>query len=267
MSDDNVKAPSQIFKWFEKMKANYDKNILAIIQRFEQSNHQQQERIDVIHQSHINALRENHLAQTSQYLAQIEQQKQDINYFKQQMAQQQQTILQLNNRYDAIFHELMPNRQTTAPFKDVFDDSHLVLNESTRAKASILTDSMTENRDNHEEVQHNKTENNEIYLAALSFRGKNDYQQAFDTFKKAALLGHAQAMGALGRAYFLSEGVEENQTMGLAWLINAAKLELPQAIKRVEHFKTTDVALYQNALLICEALTKESLVAAETKIV
>jgi TPR repeat protein len=61
-------------------------------------------------------------------------------------------------------------------------------------------------------------------------------------------------MGALGRAYFLAEGVDENQTLGLAWLINAADLGLPQALKRVEQLKAADPFLYNQAFILAKDL-------------
>ncbi|WP_085299846.1 tetratricopeptide repeat protein [Cognaticolwellia mytili] len=268
MSDGNLKAPSQVFKWFEKMKENYDKNILAILQRFEQSNSQQQSRIDETHRSHINIMRENHLNQNAQFTKQIEQQKQEIDYFKQQIAQQQQTISQLNNRYDAVIVELITHKKSTTQFKDIFDDSCFIDTDSTSFDSIPINDSLVKqspvsskannvsSKNNDVEIGVEK-ETNEIYFLALEMRNSNNNEQAFIHFKKAANLGHVLAMGALGRAYFLAEGIEENHAIGLSWLINAANLALPQAIKRVEYFKTNEPALYQTALKLSKKVTSD----------
>jgi TPR repeat protein len=95
-------------------------------------------------------------------------------------------------------------------------------------------------------------EADKIYFLALEMRNSDNNVQAFTHFNKAASLGHVLAMGAVGRAYFLAEGIEENHTIGLSWLINAADLALPQAIKRVEYFKVNEPALYQAALTLAK---------------
>ena len=77
---------------------------------------------------------------------------------------------------------------------------------------------------------------------------------AFTLFSQAAHEKHLKAMGAMGRAYFLAEGTDENHTLGLAWLIQAADKGLPQAIARVEQFKTHDENLYEQAKLLSKSL-------------
>lgn len=93
-----------------------------------------------------------------------------------------------------------------------------------------------------------------LYDEAVSSRENGEPEQAIALFKEAAKLGCVKSRGALGRAYFLAEGVEEDEALGLAWLISAAELGLPQAIKRVEYFKESDDALYQQALILKDAI-------------
>jgi hypothetical protein len=272
MSDGNLKAPSQVFKWFEKMKENYDKNILAILQRFEQSNNQQQSRIDETHRSHISIMRESHLNQNAQLTEQIEQQRQEIDYFKQQIAQQQQTISQLNNRYDAVIVELITHKKKPNHFKDIFDDSCFINTDNTSVDSALMNDSLIKqpavsstdssisaSNQNNDDTVDTEKEADEIYFLALKMRNDNNNEQAFTHFKKAANLGHVLAMGALGRAYFLAEGAEENHAIGLSWLINAANLALPQAIKRVEYFKVNEPILYQAALELTRKVTSDTM--------
>jgi TPR repeat protein len=270
MSADNLKAPSQIFKWFEKMKENYDKNILAILQRFEQNSNLQQSRIDETHRSHISVMRESHLTQVNQYHDQLEQQRQEIDYFKQQIAQQQQTISQLNNRYDAVIVELIANKPITSPFKDIFDDNSFIDSHEPIISPASTTTSIINNKSLKQSTRETldcEANIENLYLEALEMRKIHNNQQAFNAFKDAANFGHALAMGAVGRAYFLAEGVEENHSLGLAWLINAAKLNLPQAIKRVEYFRANEPTLYQDALTISKEISKDLLTSADTLMV
>lgn len=266
MSDNKVKAPSQVFKWFEKMKENYDKNILAIIQRFEQSNSQQQSRLDAAHSKHINILQENHVNQISQLNSQIDKKEQEIAYFKQQLASQQQTIVQLTNKYDNVIFELVTSSKNSSNYKEVFNDDiiNIESNVSDIADKNVKSDDIVLDTLINDTGSLSSSYDDEIerlYQQALAMREHNDKAQAFLVFKKAATFGHVQAMGALGRAYFLAEGVEEAPVLGLAWLINAANLGLPQAIKRVEHFKLNEEKLYQEAILLAQEVASECLAA------
>lgn len=288
MSDSKGKAPSQIFTWFEKMKENYDKSVLTIIQRFEQNNHKQQNRIDEAHKSHINIMHEQHANQIAQLISQLDKKEQEISYFKQQIALQQQTISQLNNKYDKVTMEFIASSQASNTYKDIFDDNdfiniennlnlkntesinteHISLNKSINETLSPATQPLAPDvkaQDDESPFYSPNTEQDleleESYQQALQMRKDNDKQSAFNIFKKAATLGHVQAMGALGRAYFLAEGVEENPIKGLAWLINAANLGLPQAIRRVEHFRSNEPKLYQEAMLLAQELASECLAA------
>lgn len=274
MPNGNLKAPSQVFKWFEKMKENYDKNILAIMQRFEQNNHAQQTRLDNSHQNHIDMMQNAHTSQVAQFNNQIEQQRQEIEYFKQQIAQQQQTINQLNNRYDSVMMELVTSKQQTSPYKDIFDDSYFISSKQP-SSTDITFDPLLESEKegpSTAKVTDNNERNAELtseasYSHAMELRKSDNSNEAFVHFQHAANQGHAQAMGALARAYFLAEGVDENPLYGLAWLINAATLSLPQAIKRANYFKESEPDLYKEALEISanllECQSKNSIETAE----
>lgn len=287
MSDNNVKAPSQIFKWFEKMKENYDKNILAILHRFEQNNNLQQNRLDEAHNNHIKIMQANHNQQTEQLLKQISDKEQEITYFKQQVSTQQQSIIQLTNKCDNLMLQLISPSENPKNYKDIFDENDIInidnklsdqdtinqsiaLNEATKSAQFIKSHNEQTSYKVASELESNcelplnthfPTETEALFQQALQMREHNKNEQAFITFKQAATLGHVQAMGALGRAYFLAEGVEENPTLGLAWLINAANLGLPQAVKRVEHFKTNDTKLYQQAILLAQEVASDCLAA------
>lgn len=272
MPEGNSKTPSLIFKWFEKMKLGYENNILAIMKRFEESNRQQQIRLDKAQNRHLNMMQENHVNQVKQYNALIAQQHSEISYFKQQIAQQQQTISQLNNRYDTLVIELLAYQQQKIPLKDIFADNNIIgSDQSTKSantsphkenNSNLHTSNIPKNNEHkHNQKSTQKSLRNEnstdtIYLKALAMRDAGNKQQAFIIFKKAAYLGHVLAMGAMGRAYFLAEGVKENPVKGLAWLINAADLQLPQALNRIEFYKNNEPELYQEAKEVAKSIAQ-----------
>ncbi len=94
----------------------------------------------------------------------------------------------------------------------------------------------------------------ELFEQAIAYRQLANNEQAFLLFEQAAQQGHVKAMGAMGRSFFLGEGIEENQSIGLAWLINAANQGHPQAIARSEHFQEHNPELYSEALTLSEEL-------------
>jgi hypothetical protein len=93
-----------------------------------------------------------------------------------------------------------------------------------------------------------------LFDQAILQRQTGDSEQAFLLFEQAAKQGHIKAMGAMGRSFFLGEGTQENHPLGLAWLINAANNNLPQALDRVKHFRDNDPELYQEALELSSQL-------------
>lgn len=168
--------------------------------------------------------------------------------------------------------------------KDIFDGSNVIGTDTSASEQSPLYMDVTPQPENNstlntqqtkqdKQKNKNKHKNNpskpnnarpsneksteKIYLKALAMRNADNNQQAFITFKKAAYLGHVLAMGAMGRAYFLAEGVTKNPETGLAWLINAANLHLPQALSRVEFFKINDLTLYQDASVIAKNIKQD----------
>ena len=113
MSQESQKVPSQVFRWFEKMKSNYEQSVQGVLQRFEQYSHSQQLRIDHANQSNIDNLKQSHQKLLSLQNDQINQLGHDVKYYKEQMAKQQQTIEQLNGRYDAVMAVYLQRREKT----------------------------------------------------------------------------------------------------------------------------------------------------------
>jgi hypothetical protein len=308
MSEDNNKVSIKVFHWFEKMKSNYDENVQGILKRFEQYNDSQQSRVDQNHADQIAHMKEAHHNQIELQNKQINQFKDDITYYKQQISEQQQSIAQLNNRYDSVVSCLIEDKRQKADIRDIFSEQDFVSNEDNE----LLENTANKEEDNittalkREQVTHtneakedkiaeetipannfsfttvNEAESSsvalpetetiqeqlttekiladeiinidgdELFEQAIAYRQAANNEQAFLLFEQAAKQGQVKAMGAMGRSFFLGEGIDENQSMGLAWLINAANNGHPQAINRAEHFQENNPDLYIEALNLSE---------------
>jgi len=281
-TEGNLKVPSQIFRWFEKMKNNYENSVQSVLSRFEDYNNKQQLRIDNGNKEHIENLKSVHNSQIMQNKNNIDQLHQDINYYKEQISQQQKTIEQLNSRYDAVMACLINEKTNNeVDYKNTFENDDFFTEIKTElptpsTNVDLSDKAKTSNNTSYDQVHrqtidtaHNEetsvhhknnfsvshsvrndevTTNESLFDQAIALRNSEDYSHAFELFKQAADNNHSQSMGAMGRSYFLGEGVEENQKLGLAWLIKAAECNLPQAISRVEHFKEHEPELYQFSL-------------------
>ncbi|WP_448248708.1 hypothetical protein [Thalassotalea agariperforans] len=241
----SAKVPSQIFRWFEKMKSNYESSVNTVLQRFELFSEKQQHRLDSANKAHIEQLMASHqqqLAHKDELIAKLDD---ELNFFKQQVEKQQETHAQLNARYDAIIGCLLNDKRDELKVRDIFNDDEVTTVDVEESKTAF-----NEKLTNNEKLSGAC----ELFQQAISHRENKAFTQAFVLFEQAAKQLNAKAMGALGRAYFLAEGVEENQTLGLAWLINAADLGLPQAVKRVEQLKAADPFLYNQAVVLAKDL-------------
>lgn len=257
MHDESPKVPSQIFKWFERMKENYDQSIQGVLKQFETYSHAQQERIDKVHKQHISQGQLNNEQLSKQYENQIAQLNKDVTYYRQQIDKQQQNIEALNTRYDNVIRCMLPNKRENN-IKDIFAEHDFVtpINntlENTSAKSETIDDiEMSSNVvSSHSTVvnESNLHSQDELFDQAIIKRQSGESDQAFMLFEQAAKLGHVKSMGAMGRSFFLGEGTVQNSSLGLAWLINASNNELPQAVDRVKHFAEHDPELYEEALI------------------
>jgi TPR repeat protein len=274
MSPESPKVPSQVFRWFEKMKSNYEQSVQSVLQRFEQYSHSQQLRIDQANQSHISNLKQAHEKHLDQQNAQINQLSLDINYYKEQITKQQQTIEQLNGRYDAVMSCLLTEKRKdinlNTDIKDIFSENDFIKNETnelienvetlssaTEIERSETAEPINEVTEVTSETNSTSTESiceDELFDQAIFKRQSGNIEQAFQLFEQAAKRGHAKSMGAMGRSFFLGEGTEENHPIGLAWLIHAANQDLSQAVDRVKYFQENDPELYKQALNLSEQL-------------
>jgi len=271
-TEGNLKVPSQIFRWFERMKSNYENSVQSVLSKFEEYNDKQQLRIDNGNKEHIESLKDAHNSQIAQNQKNISQLHDDVIYYKQQITQQQKTIEQLNSRYDAVMACLINEKTSNgAEFKNTFDSDDFFT--SSKSELPKPTVDMIEK---DEDINHSESDNpnqdpyysegfnstleqpltedklNQLFTEAVALRSKGNSSDAFQLFKQLSSYHHAQSMGAVGRSYFLGEGVEENHKLGLLWLLKAAKLNLPQAINRVEHYKNNEPELYRLAKNLLE---------------
>ena len=278
MSAENVKAPSQVFRWFEKMKSNYEQSIKTVLSRFEQYNEKQQARLDASHLEHINNLKDSHLQLQNQQQSTIARLEADIAHYKQQVAQQQQTIEQLNNRYDAVITTFLQNKQNTDDVLDIAaETTHPDIPQNTIVDMTVASTANEDNNTRHKSEASNHVEitatepvnqetasventeeesikRDQLYEQALLHREEAQFEESIPLFSQAAELGCAKSMGALGRAFFLAEGVEQDPIKGLAWLVLAANKGLPQAIDKVSMYKSSEPEMYQDALAMSESM-------------
>lgn len=257
MSGDSLKVPSQVFRWFEKMKSNYEEHILSVLNKFENLTESQQVRVDKAHGLHIDNLKSSHQEQVGLLKENNQQLLADIVYYKQQIDQQQKSILQLNTRYDTVMNCLLTEKKKGMDIKDIFSNDAFVNLDYQQHQQTVITDSHTLaelGTDNISSTDQINSSSQDMFEQAITLRASDELKKAFTLFQKAALSGHLKSMGAMGRAYFLAEGVEENSTLGLAWLLKAADSGLPQAMTRVEQFKKNDPELYQQATALSDNL-------------
>lgn len=263
MSENSPKVPSPIFKWFEKMKGNYEQSVQNVLKKFEDHHSKQQQRFDQAIQSHLKDLKQSHNEQIKQQNTHITQLKSEVEYFKQQIDKQQQTIEQLNGRYDTVVACLITDKNKKSNIKDIFAEGDFITPKNNELLTSEVSTPIREKNStetfSHQNKQINTTNgfsfpDDNLFDQAIVKRQSGEQTQAFDLFQQAAKQGHAKAMGAMGRSFFLGEGITEDHSIGLAWLIQAANQDLPQAIDRVKHFQQSNPDLYQEALLLSDEL-------------
>ena len=252
MSDQSSKVPSQVFRWFEKMKTNYENSVQATLKHFENFANKQQERVDQSNKSHIEDLKNTHQQQLAQQQSTINNLKADIDYYKQQLTQQQHIIEQLSNKYDTTINLLLSDTHSSHQIKDIVAQQPIpIQNHENRETTQDNINQTPLNQDNNisdeididltpEQLNEGITETptkEQIYQEAIDLRQGGEHVIAFQLFHQAAEMGCINSLGAIARAYFLSEGVEEDQVKGLSYLIEAANSGLEQAISKSEYYK------------------------------
>jgi len=108
--------------------------------------------------------------------------------------------------------------------------------------------------DNKKVAEQTSEQVNELVNLAFTARKDQRFEQAYELFYSAAMSGDAKAMGAIGRAHFVGEGVNTDKSLGLAWLILAANNQFEPAMKKVHSAQTKSPELYAKALELSEQL-------------
>ncbi|NQZ07343.1 MAG: hypothetical protein HRT35_09310 [Algicola sp.] len=239
------------------------------------------------YQDHLHSLKDNHQAQTDQSGSQIRQLEKDAQFYQDQIKRQNQTIDKLNDRYDAVIFALMDNmdRQSLENMiKDISpaDKEKLSfhLDNTSEEDAPALPQQRAQQTGQQEAQQaapqqaQKSTEpapeptpehqaqtaaeiDKQITQAlqqAFDARQAQQFELAYELFLTAARAGDGKAMGAIGRAYFVGEGVKLDKATGLAWLMRAAEHQFEPARSKVKSAQSKSPELYQAAKDIAETL-------------
>ncbi|WP_199608588.1 tetratricopeptide repeat protein [Flocculibacter collagenilyticus] len=277
---DKPKVPMHLFSWFEGLKDSYDASFNKLFGRFEKYQQEQTERFSYTHDKTLKALEASHQnnveALSQSHHSKIELLQNQVEFYQHQIMNQSQTIDKLNARYDAIILALkdkLNDAELAGVIKDISPENASLengINTSSEIHSVSLEQSEPSIPVNNNHVEHATAESNthtnslhqisseplsikEILLQAKTAREASEFVKAVTLYESAANQGNAQAMGALGRAYFMGEGVEKNRETGLAWLICSARCGFQPAQKKVESARANNYEFF----LQCEAKADE----------
>jgi hypothetical protein len=280
MTEQKAKVPSQFFQWFDSLKQGYESSINKLFSRVEAVNeehnkqlktayHEQIDDLKKSYQDHLHSLKDNHQSQTMQTDQRIAQLEKDAKFYQQQIQRQNQTIDKLNDRYDTVIFALkdkMDHHELENVVKDISpsENNQPSLNHDEQQQSEINAQSQNEQPNETlaevEEAEEHSTNEPEkqkivdILKQAFKARQAEDFELAYSLFYTAANQGDEKAMGAIGRAYFVGEGVAADKPTGLAWLILAAQYQFEPAVKKLQSAQQKSPELYQKALLISQDL-------------
>ena len=286
MTEPKAKVPSQFFQWFDSLKQGYESSINKLFSRVEAVNeehnkqiksayHEQIDGLKKSYQDHLHSLKDSHQAQTQQTDKHIAQLEKDAAFYQQQIQRQNQTIDKLNDRYDAVIFALkdkMDNKELENVIKDISpntkEQASLNHDEPNQQAEKIPTSTQSESQpetqvqstqashtqDQHETCTEQAQQIEQTLQQAFNARQEKDFEQAYSLFYSAAIQGDEKAMGAIGRAHFVGEGIEADKPTGLAWLILAAQQQFEPAVKKIQSAQLKSPELYQKALSISQNL-------------
>lgn len=241
------------------------------------------------YQDHLHAIKDSHKAQLNQAQGRIDQLENDTRFYQGQIKTQHQSIDRLNDRYDAVIFALtdkMDSKELENVIKDISPtefnaDQPSLKHQQPESEPDTLTGPLApQNRKtanpllNEEETEatpdtapntntdtqtnatasDDKQNSSNVLNQAFEARQAEQFEQAYALFLTAAKSGDAKAMGALGRAHFIGEGIELDKSTGLAWLIKAAELNFAPASKKVQSAKQKTPQLYESAKQIADSL-------------
>lgn len=270
---------NKLFHRVEKVNEDHKEQIKSVYQS-------QIDGLKKTYQDHLHSLKSNNQSQAEQAQSRIKQLEKDAQFYQDQIKTQNQTIDKLNDRYDAVIFALkdkMDNKELENVIKDISptndESSQASLTDSTTpapsqqhstdSRTDSKADSKTENSANSKAEQNTQAkpvkaqtqddnlqeqQTQDTMNGAFNARQDKQYELAYELFYSAAIQGNEKAMGAIGRAHFVGEGVPQNKTIGLAWLIKAAEHQFEPAIKKVAGAEQKSPELYQSALQISAEL-------------
>lgn len=282
MADDKPKVPTQFFSWFDSLKQSYDDSVNKLLGRFEAIQSEQSKNMSHIHERSLETIEVNH----SQHLDSLSKSHQDkvdtltqqLHFYQTQVTQQQAIIEKMNARYDAVIMALQDKLQDPNLMRDITPTVEKVGNsvEEAVATETELSDEQDtkleqnipdsiENEDSTDIKEDLSTEEQptedlavskaNLLSKAKTFRAEGEFVKAVTFYELAAQKMCEQSMGALGRAFFIGEGVAKDKELGMAWLICSAKHGFQPAIKKVNQAKEANNDFYQR----CERKSDELL--------
>ncbi len=235
------KIPGTVFKWFDELRRAYEVSMNTMFKRVEKVKDQHIQDMQAQYEKRLAELSNAHISETKALGRHIAKLENDSLFYQNQIVAQQQTISQLNNRYDAVVLALRNknDEHLTQTFeKDITpDNSQIEEAQQANQESSKNTQEITADQI----VQH-----------AYLMRSKKEFEKAAKLLTRAALLGHCQAMGALGRSYFIGEGVEANQEQAIAWLHVASEYGFSPADKKLDLMQIKFPEQYSKGLKLAE---------------
>lgn len=231
------RIPATLFRWFDELRRAYEASINSMFAR-----------VEALKKQHTDEMKSVYDSQVANLQAHIKALEQNNAFYQQQISHQQHTIEQLNQRYDTVMHQLNRVSKQAEAEKDV--TPKIVPEPASPPEASFKpTPKVTHKTSNRRQIDAEK-----LFKKAHEARHKEDFILAADYFEQSAMLGNAKAMGALGRAYFVAEGVEKDLEKALAWLYIAAQNEFEPAQLKLAQLKEKYPQLYLEALAQVELL-------------
>ncbi|MER2492863.1 tetratricopeptide repeat protein [Catenovulum sediminis] len=260
------KIPGTLFRWFDDLRRAYETSLNTMFKRVEAVKDEHKNDLESAYKQQIALLEKKHQQQIKQFAIHYKQQMQhlqssihrlekDAEFYQNQIVTQQDTIAKLNSRYDAVILALK-NKGTIAE-KDITPDNNLLAGQADQSEQN--KEKIPPAEETHKNTVPNDSEslNEEIdKLLEIAFhaRDEKDYSVAVKNFELAAFLGSSKAMGALGRCYFVGEGVEKNIEKGIAWLYLASEYHFEPAKIKIQQVQIKHPEEYTNALQLADAL-------------
>ena len=272
------KIPGTLFRWFDDLRRAYETSLNTMFKRVEavkdehrldlaESYDQRLKELENSYQSRIDELKSAHQSQVSTLTNHLNKLEKDSLFYQQQIVTQQQTLSQLNSRYDAVIIALKDKKpQLEKDITPSTKPSALAVDETDNSDLTTKTESQAEETAQQEEnatsltpvevveqTKENQIKVSDVLKQAYSEREQKNYQAAVELFEQAALLGSNKAMGALGRSYFIGEGVDKNIEKAIAFLHLASEYGFEPAKAKVEQVSDKYPTEYRHGIELAKS--------------